>query len=105
MQNYKVKILPVAQDDLSDTSDYIANVLCNPSAAVNLLDKIGAAFQQLQTFPFSGTKLNDEIVRETEYRFLHVENYLIFYTVKQEIETVFIMRILYGASDYSSILK
>ena len=105
MQNYKVKILPVAQDDLSDTSDYIASVLCNPSAAVNLLDKIGAAFQQLQTFPLIGTKLNDEIVRETEYRFLQVENYLIFYTVKQEIETVFIMRVLYGASDYSSILK
>jgi len=33
------------------------------------------------------------------------ENYMIFYTINKSLETVYIMRMLFGSSNYLSILN
>lgn len=105
MQNYNIIIKVDAQEDLTNINDYISTVLFAPSAANALLDKIEAVFSSLRSFPEMGTLLKTEIQTKFVYRWIKVDNYLIFYTVDSTTETVHIMRVLFGASNYLNVLK
>ena len=37
-KSYKLRFLPLFEDDLNEITDYIANHLQNPSAALRLID-------------------------------------------------------------------
>ena len=39
-KTYKLRFLPLFEDDLNEITDYIANHLQNPSAALRLIDDI-----------------------------------------------------------------
>ena len=43
MKKYKLSYLPIALEDLGSIVDYICNVLQNPIAAENILNKIESA--------------------------------------------------------------
>ena len=104
MKNYYVDLTPKAQRDISSILNYIAIDLCAPSASLNLNAKILEQIERLETFPLCGEVYISEIPLKREYRRLVVDNYLIFYTVNEATETVTIMNVVYGASNYLSIL-
>ncbi|MBR6502697.1 MAG: type II toxin-antitoxin system RelE/ParE family toxin [Clostridia bacterium] len=104
MKNYKVEYYPSAYTDLEKIGDYIAFTLCAPGAAINLIDKIQAAIEKLKAFPKTGKALDVVLPLKYAYRWLKVENYMIFYTLNENTSTISIVRILYGASDYLSEL-
>ena len=105
MKNYRVELLPEAQSDLIKTLDYIATELCAPLAALHLHEAIMAEFQTLKTFPLSGTEVKNNFPLHNAYRWVMVENYMIFYTVDENSEVVYIARILFSSSDYQLILS
>lgn len=97
----KLIFSPVAQRDLNETAAYIANQLHNPSAAVNLIQRIKKDTYTLCEFPELGTPLNAEGSR-VAYRYIICGNYMVFYFVAEA--AVHIDRILYARRDYLALL-
>lgn len=103
--SYKLFVQPIAFEDMESIGDYIALTLCSPKAALNLLAKFNEGIERLKSFPFSGDLLETQYPLEYEYRRIIVENYIIFYTVDEQNQTVNVMRVLFGSSNYLSVLN
>lgn len=99
-KKYRIEYLPIAQKDLTEIIEYIQND--NPSAALNLLDQIDETVSKLEDFPLMGQVPKDRRLEYLGYRMLIVDNYLIFYVVKDNY--VEIRRILHGKRKYSFLL-
>jgi toxin ParE1/3/4 len=98
----KLCYLELAQSDMLDIVSYISNHLSAPQAATNLVDKLDRAISLLERYPFSGHPYIKKQKLEDEYRFLIVENYLVFYVVDDNV--VEIRRIIYGRRNYENLL-
>ena len=97
---YSIRLLQAAEEDLNEIILYIA--ADNPAAAETLCNKIEKNLSYLSKHPFLGTIPHEEELSAMGYRFLVVQNYLIFYTI--EGHSILIHRILHGARDYLSVL-
>lgn len=97
---FSVRVLPAAEDDLNGIIEYIS--VERPSAALRLADKIENAVRRLETHPLLGKIPQDTRLLHMGYRYLIVENYLIFYTLRSR--TISIHRILHGAREYKELL-
>ncbi len=87
---------------MDDIWDYIVSELQNRSAAERVIDRIMDAVDQLKSFAGMGTPLSSIAAVGTDYRFLVSGNYMVFYRVQGS--DVYIDRVLYGRSDYMSVL-
>lgn len=98
----KIHYSPESCRDLDDIWDYIVLELQNRSAAERVIDRIMDAVDQLKNFAEMGTPLSSIADVGTGYRFLVSGNYMVFYRVQGN--DVYIDRVLYGRSDYMSVL-
>ncbi len=96
---YNVKLVRIAEDDLNEIVMYIASE--RPSAAEEVANKIEKNLGLLSKRPLLGRIPKEEELARVGYRYLVVENYLIFY--KLEGKMVYVHRILRGARDYLSL--
>ena len=90
---YVVKIAPAAIDYLNAIYEYIASELCNPEAALNLIQNIEKSVLRLKAYPHSCSLVKDELLRIRGYRKLIVNNYIAFYICDDINMTVNIMRV------------
>ena len=95
---YTIRLLRAAEDDLSEIVNYIA--ADRPSAAEALAAKIEMNLNLLSKNPQLGRIPNEEELMRLGYRYLVVQNYLIFYTLEEQ--DIYVYRILHGARDYLS---
>ena len=93
---YDVRLLRVAEDDLIEIVTYVA--ADRPAAAEVVASKIEKNLAHLAKHPHLGRIPKEEDLARLGYRYLVVDNYLIFYTIEQE--TIYVHRILHGAQDY-----
>lgn len=105
MKAYHVHITTAAERDLNRAADYIEFSLKNPSAADNLVDEAEEALSSLSQMPERFALVNDKLLAAWGIRFVQVKNYLAFYTVSQTSDAVYVLRFLYGKSDWMSILR
>ena len=98
----KIHYSSESRRDLDDIWDYIVSVLQNRSAAERVIDRIMDAVDPLKNFVKMGTPLSSIADIGTDYRFLVSGNYMVFYRVQGN--DVYIDRVLYGRSDYMSVL-
>ena len=98
----KIHYSPESRRDLDDIWDYIVSELQNRSAAERVIDRIMDAVDPLKNFAEMGTPLSSIADVGTDYRFLVSGNYMVFYRVQGN--DVYIDRVLYGRSDYMSVL-
>lgn len=100
MAKYKVKIYPAAKMDLNDIVSYL-NTL-SPQAAIRyydlLVEKISSLVEMPERYPF----VRNIALKAKGYRYLIVENYLVFFVVKGD--KVQIRRILYNKRQYNGLL-
>jgi plasmid stabilization system protein ParE len=94
-----IRVLRLAEEDLAEIMMYVA--ADKPSAAEDLAKKIEKNISLLSTNPRLGRIPSDEQLVRQGYRYLVVDNYLIFYIL--EGQTIFVHRILHGARDYQSL--
>jgi toxin ParE1/3/4 len=97
---YTIRLLKIAEEDLNEIITFIA--LDNPTAAEKFATKIESEITLLSANPYLGRIPREEDIRKFGYRYLILENYLIFYTIEEK--TIFIHRILPGARDFKAIL-
>jgi len=100
ISKFQVRLLRIAEEDFTEIISFIASD--NLTAADALAEKIEKYLQSLSANPNIGRKPRDEEIKNLGYRYLIVQNYLIFYTI--EGRTVLIHRILHGARNYKTIL-
>lgn len=104
MASYRIITSNEANQDLRDIYRYIARVLKEPSIADNLLDKIETGILSLAELPLRHNVVKDERLGQKGIRKLLIGNYLIFYVVDEDNQTVQIVRILYARRDWVNIL-
>ena len=98
----KIHYTPESRRDLDDIWDYIVSELQNRSAAERVINRIIDAVDPLKNFAEMGAPLSSIADIGTDYRFLVSGNYMVFYRVQGN--DVYIDRVLYGRSDYMSVL-
>jgi len=101
---FALKFTPKAEEDLDQIYSYISEKLSAVSAALNLMENIENSVLRLKMFPYSGSTVSDNILNSKGYRKLIIDNFIVFYIVREEEKTIVIMRILYGAQNYNDIL-
>ena len=97
---FAISLLPLAEEDLTEIVIYVAAE--RPLAAEHLATKIEKNISLLSTNPYLGRIPNEEELARIGYRFLIVDNYLIFYVVEQR--TIYVHRIVHGARDYLGLI-
>ena len=97
MQQYKIKITDLAEQDLENLGDYIAYQLKNPSAAVNTVKGIRKQINSLRTFPESNELDDDPMLASIGVRMDYYKNYKIYYIVESDV--IYIVRIFHMLVD------
>ena len=97
---YRIRFLKIAEEDFAEIVLYLS--ADNPKVANTIANKIEKNLKLLSENPLLGRVPRDEEIRILGYRYLIVQNYIIFYTI--ESKTIYIHRILHSARDYKSIL-
>jgi toxin ParE1/3/4 len=100
MARYALRLLRLAEEDLADALSYIAAE--RPQAAKALATRVEKDLILLASNPYLGRTPNDEELMRLGYRYLIIEDYLIFYTI--EGQSVIVHRIIHGARDYSGLI-
>lgn len=98
----RLELAPAAKRDLKSIKDYIANELCNPSAAVNTVNDIVNDYKLLADNKKLGESLEAKIGIKNPYRFLISGNYYVFYVIRKD--RIRISRVLNTRQDYIAIL-
>ncbi len=100
INNFSIRLLSIAEEDFTEIISFIA--ADNIKAAANLADKIEKNLELLADNPLLGKSPSDSDLKLLGYRYLIIENYLIFYTIEKR--TILIHRMLHGARNYKSLL-
>ncbi|HUC88217.1 MAG TPA: type II toxin-antitoxin system RelE/ParE family toxin [Candidatus Binatia bacterium] len=96
----EIRLLRAAEEDLTDIIMYIASD--RSAAAIKLTDRFNQKLSLLVDNPHLGSMPRDDSLMDLGYRYLIVDNYLVFYTIEDQV--VYVHRILHGARDYTQIL-
>lgn len=98
----KLRINPIAKQDLIEIKEYIVRESDNPTSANGVVSRIVESYEKLKEFSMLGGLLSSKIDIPTDYRYLISGNYIMFY--KADKKYVSIYRILHVSRDYNKIL-
>lgn len=101
---YKIVRTDKADEQLREIIFYIAEDSGSVDLALNYLDKIEAAINNLEDFPVSGSVPRYSILRKQGYRVLIVERHLIFYKVNEDKRIVIFYAIVDGRREYRNLI-
>lgn len=101
----KIVYTNTARQDLQEIYEYIAYTLLVPDTAKAITEVILGAGRSLENLPERNPLYRDEPWHSRGVRVLRVKNYLIFYVVDLDTDTVSIARIMYGGRDLSRQLE
>ena len=100
MEHYKIKIYKQAKNDLNEIVQYL-NTL-SAETALKYYDELVEKISSLAEMPNRCPYVRDTILRLKGYRYLNVNNYVVFYV--DHGDTVQIRRNLYNKRQYQTIL-
>ena len=103
--SYQAHITSTAEHDIMRAADYIEFTLKNPDTADNLLDVATEQISSLANLPQKFCLVDDPVLASWGIRFEKINNYLAFYTIDEEKQTLIIVRFLYQKSNWTSILR
>ena len=103
--SYQVHITSTAEHDIMRAADYIEFTFKNPDVADNLLDAATEQIGSLADLPQKFRLVDDPVLASWGIRFVKINNYLAFYTIDEEKQTVIIVRFLYQKSNWTAILR
>ncbi|MCM1335621.1 MAG: type II toxin-antitoxin system RelE/ParE family toxin [Bacteroides sp.] len=102
MKNYKLRYLPLFEDDLYEAVSYITDVLHNPRAAEKLIEETENAILERQKMPLAFEPYHSAKNRKSTYYRIYVGNYTVFYVVIDDIMEV--RRFIYSGRDLDRLL-
>ena len=105
MMTYKVIYTQKALADLDAVASYIKLKLCNVSASNCIVENFFGEGNSLVAFPNRYPLCSDAFLRAWGIRFVPVKNYLLFYVVREDEGTVYVIRFLYAKRAWQNILR
>ena len=96
-KHYKLRILPLFEDDLNEIVDYIAYQLRNPIAADALVDAVEEAIAERLSCAEAIEPYHSARERKHPYYRIQVKNFMVFYVVIDDVMEV--RRIVYSRRD------
>ncbi|MDR1764943.1 MAG: type II toxin-antitoxin system RelE/ParE family toxin [Lachnospiraceae bacterium] len=102
---YQIKILELAKSDLREIHRYIAETLKNPDAAKKRVSLIETAILSLAKNPALYPLVRDGYLASKGYRVIVAKNHLVFFTARDGMQEVHVMRVLYGRRDWLAQLR
>jgi toxin ParE1/3/4 len=103
MKQYIVEITDVALADMEQLYNHIFYVLRAPENAMGQYNRIADEILKLNTFPERFRIIDSEPECSKEIRRMLVDNYSIFYVIKED--RVIVTDVLYSASNIENRLK
>lgn len=100
LDKYKLRYLPVAQNDLLEILDYIAQDSLN--RALSFIEKLDKKIGLLESHPLLGRIPRHPKLREYGYRVLIIESYLVFYIIREK--TIEIHRVVHGSRNLDHLI-
>ena len=104
MEQYRVDVSEVAENDLNDIVFYITSQFSASVTALHMMTLLEEAMASLAEMPRRFSLLNDERLSQMSYRKLAVKNYLVFFSIDEQNKVVDVERILYARRDWLRIL-
>ena len=104
MAKYKIAVSEPAENDLRDIVRYISSQLSAPITALRMMDTIEEAIAGLSDAPKKYPVLSDDRLQAMGYRKLLIKNYIIFFSIDDNSNTVNVERILYARRDWLHML-
>ena len=101
-KSYQLRYLPMFEQDLISTVNYIANVLKNEDAASRLVDDVENAILERLHNPIAFEPYRSRKERNALYYRIYVRNYVVYYVVYDDVMEV--RRLIYGSRDTDNIL-
>ncbi len=98
---YKVKLSRAANNDLEEIFSYISNTFSATQAAQSLMREIHERIMSLGEMPGRFSRSLDVTLAEKGYRRAIVNKYVILFTIDEDKQTVNILRIFHGTTDYA----
>ncbi len=99
MTEYKVVILPLAEEDIVDQTDYIAFELKSPETAINMARGFQKVINGLSRFPKSHELDEDEELASYGIRKTYYKNYKIYFQIDEKRKIVYILRVFHMLVD------
>lgn len=93
---FSIVIPETPKRDILAIAGYIKKVLRAPFAAINTVDRIEEQIQKLELFPLRHPQYRNKYWVGEPVRFISINNFIIFYIVKEKERTVIIYRVAYG---------
>ena len=102
----KLRINPLALEDLKQIKAYISEELQNPDSALRIVREITERYSKLVDFPYMGAPLSGLINIKTDFRYLVCDSYIVFYKVScQTAPTSLTQAHRQAGKDYISIYR
>lgn len=102
MNKYKIEYSKDSKQDLIGIKQYIKYNLQEPEIAQKLISKIKNEINNLNNNPKIYAIIDDELIKRLEIRKLIVDNYIVFYRIKNN--NIEIVRIMYGRRNWIDLL-
>lgn len=99
MFQYKVVILPLAEDDIVSQTDYIAFELNAPETAVKIAKGLREEINNLSIFPHRHELDEDEEIARYRIRKTYYKNYKIYFVIEESMRMVYILRVFHMLVD------
>ena len=102
MARVRIKILTPALHDIDKIADY--HILAvGPVSAEKITDKLLDSIEKLGEYPLMGTEHTDPVLQKEGYRKLVCGEYICIYRLIDD--TIYIYRVVHGATDYPKLFK
>jgi toxin ParE1/3/4 len=102
VKKYDIEYSKEAKQDLIGIKQYIKYNLQEPETAQKLIFKIRDEISNLKNNPEIYSVIDDDIIRKQEIRKLIIDNYIVFYRIKNN--NIEIVRIMYGRRNWINLL-
>ncbi|MCI8414313.1 MAG: type II toxin-antitoxin system RelE/ParE family toxin [Ruminiclostridium sp.] len=100
MDNYHVKIMNRALQDLNGIYAYIARTLLEPKTALALVETLEQAIFTLETMPYRCPERKTGAYGGKGYRQLLVKNYTVIYRIDETAKDVIVVTVRYSPSQF-----
>ena len=102
MKKYNIEYSKESKQDLIGIKQYIKYNLQEPEIAKKLISKIRKEINSLKDNPEVYAIIDDDIIKKLEIRKLIVDNYIVFYRIKDN--NIQIVRVMYVRRNWINLL-
>ena len=95
----------IAETDVDDTLEYMANTLLNPDAAAAFADALEKKLEEVCKAPKTGRLVENEFLKMQDVRRILVKNYTAYYVIDEDSNRIVVLRVVYSGRDQDKILK